>query len=296
LTKTSMCTAWLKGGCPLEARYCPYAHGPDELRCTPLFFKVAMCMDFMAGTCTFGDSCRFAHGAHELKKTTDIDVNQIASSLEEASTRGKQVGAVASSETSTATPGSSVMGDWMDRQSSKAGAQVQGGPDLTKSSMCTAWLKGGCPLEARHCPYAHGPKELRCTPMPFKVAMCKDFMAGTCTFGDSCRFAHGGHELKKTTDIDAHQSASSVEEEPAEGKQVGAVATSETSTTTLGSSVMGDSMDRQSPKAGAQCPKLRYATFSRSTYAPMFSSVNFGSISTQSPKINRILARAMMSS
>jgi len=157
--------------------------------------------------------------------------------------------------------------------------ELQSGPDLTKTSMCTAWMAGNCPFEVRDCPYAHGSKELRCTPLFFKTAVCKDFIAGTCTAGDSCRFAHGAHELKKTTDTEAPQApqfASNLEEAWTKGKQVSAVATSETSTATPGSSVMGDWVNRRSPDPWAHRLKLRYATFSRSIYAPMFSSQDFG--------------------
>jgi len=154
--------------------------------------------------------------------------------------------------------------------------ELQGGPDLTKTIMCTAWLAGSCPLEARDCPYAHGSKELRGTPLYFKTAIC-NFMAGTCTAGDSCRFAHEAHELKKTTETEAPQApqfASNLEEASTKGTQVCAVATSETSLATSGFSVMGDWVDRRSPDSWAHRPTIRYATFSSSIHAPMFS--NFG--------------------
>ncbi|KAH0448503.1 hypothetical protein IEQ34_022303 [Dendrobium chrysotoxum] len=31
----------------------------------------------------------------------------------------------------------------------------------------------------------------------FKTKLCENFTKGTCTFGDSCHFAHGGSELRK---------------------------------------------------------------------------------------------------
>jgi len=163
--------------------------------------------------------------------------------------------------------------------------ELQGGPDLAKTSMCTAWMKGSCPLEARYCQYAHGPKELRCTPLYLKTVICKDFMAGTCIFGESCRHAHGTHELKRTTDSESPQFASNLEEASAKRKQVGAVATPETSEATPGCSVMGDGVDSRSSDSWAHCPKLRYAVFSRSIYAPMFASTDFGGSWTGSQNV-----------
>jgi len=117
LTKTSMCTEWMNGSCPLEARDCPYAHGTDELRCTDIFFKTGICKSFMAGTCRFGDSCRCAHGVHELRKITDIDVSQSTANLVAASTGRKHFGGSSSlSETSTGITESSSTGShsWKD--------------------------------------------------------------------------------------------------------------------------------------------------------------------------------------
>mmetsp|Transcript_67811 Transcript_67811/g.196116 ORF Transcript_67811/g.196116 Transcript_67811/m.196116 type:complete len:352 (-) Transcript_67811:410-1465(-) len=37
-------------------------------------------------------------------------------------------------------------------------------PDLTKTSMCTAFMAGKCPLPSEQCQYAHGDEELRITP------------------------------------------------------------------------------------------------------------------------------------
>lgn len=41
--------------------------------------------------------------------------------------------------------------------------ELEARPDLSKTSLCKAWLDGHCPKEAEHCAYAHGAWELRTT-------------------------------------------------------------------------------------------------------------------------------------
>jgi len=153
--------------------------------------------------------------------------------------------------------------------------ELQNGPDLTKTSMCTAWVNGGCPLEARYCPFAHGTTELRCTLIYFKTQLCKDFMEGTCSYGESCRYAHGVNELMKTPDINAPQIAMTLKGASTGGKRVDAVATSGIITATPGSSSTG------CPDPAGPCPKFRYATFSSSIDVPMFTNVNLAETSTR---------------
>lgn len=67
LTKTSLCSRWMKGECPLQSHECGFAHGHDELRVTETFNKTSMCSMFMrGGSCPQGDKCRHAHSEQEL--------------------------------------------------------------------------------------------------------------------------------------------------------------------------------------------------------------------------------------
>lgn len=43
-------------------------------------------------------------------------------------------------------------------------------PDLTKTSLCTAWLNGDCSKSSKQCQFAHGAQELRMTPL-FKTSL-----------------------------------------------------------------------------------------------------------------------------
>lgn len=42
-------------------------------------------------------------------------------------------------------------------------AEVKGRPDLTKTSLCQAWLHGACPLDNDECNFAHGLQDLKVT-------------------------------------------------------------------------------------------------------------------------------------
>mmetsp|Transcript_51118 Transcript_51118/g.118815 ORF Transcript_51118/g.118815 Transcript_51118/m.118815 type:complete len:441 (+) Transcript_51118:59-1381(+) len=46
-------------------------------------------------------------------------------------------------------------------------------PDLTKTTLCEAWLAGQCQLTAEQCQYAHGEGELRVTPVFGTSSLCK---------------------------------------------------------------------------------------------------------------------------
>uniref|UniRef100_A0A0G4FM21 C3H1-type domain-containing protein n=1 Tax=Chromera velia CCMP2878 TaxID=1169474 RepID=A0A0G4FM21_9ALVE len=71
LTKTKLCKAWGAGACSRGAA-CDFAHGIDELRATPDYFKTTLCKFYNSngrgGGCPLGSKCRHAHGVHELQQ------------------------------------------------------------------------------------------------------------------------------------------------------------------------------------------------------------------------------------
>ena len=68
-------------------------------------------------------------------------------------------------------------------------------PDLQKTMLCAAWLRGDC--AAAHCRFAHGVSELRGTAAVCKTQLCWWYTCGgTCTRGAGCRHAHGESELR----------------------------------------------------------------------------------------------------
>ena len=46
---------------------CSFAHGEQELRATPEFYKTSICNGYLKGTCRAGENCRYAHGRDELR-------------------------------------------------------------------------------------------------------------------------------------------------------------------------------------------------------------------------------------
>lgn len=52
---------------------CSFAHGHEQLRRQPDFFKTQLCVQFKKGLCLNQDSCRFAHGLEELKNKDQVE-------------------------------------------------------------------------------------------------------------------------------------------------------------------------------------------------------------------------------
>ncbi|CAK0889503.1 unnamed protein product, partial [Prorocentrum cordatum] len=65
LRKTRMCEAFIRGRC--DQADCKFAHGEGDLTKAELFHKTTMCAWHEKGKCRYGASCRFAHGADELR-------------------------------------------------------------------------------------------------------------------------------------------------------------------------------------------------------------------------------------
>jgi len=70
-------------------------------------------------------------------------------------------------------------------------------PDLTKTSMCRAFLAGRCPLTTEQCPFAHCGTEIRYTADKFKTHQCRFYATPRgCRLGSRCRYAHGDEDLR----------------------------------------------------------------------------------------------------
>ena len=70
-------------------------------------------------------------------------------------------------------------------------------PDLQKTTLCAAWLRGEC--ATARCRFAHGVSELRGTAAVYKTQLCHWYSSsGQCTRGVGCRHAHGESELRPT--------------------------------------------------------------------------------------------------
>ena len=74
--------------------------------------------------------------------------------------------------------------------------EVRAHPDLRKTTLCEAHLRGGCKLSVSECKYAHGLRDLRATQEIFKTSLCRFWLNGKCNMGRGCRHAHGEHELR----------------------------------------------------------------------------------------------------
>jgi hypothetical protein len=68
--KTKMCSYHLAGRCTFGAQ-CFYAHSAEELNDAPDLKKTKLCTAWQEGSCTKAD-CGFAHGAKELRSTSAV--------------------------------------------------------------------------------------------------------------------------------------------------------------------------------------------------------------------------------
>jgi len=69
---------------------------------------------------------------------------------------------------------------------------------LLKTEMCHGWMhKGVCP-HGKSCRFAHGSHELRQKPRHwrYRTELCKNFIAGDCSYGSHCCFVHNLADAK----------------------------------------------------------------------------------------------------
>jgi hypothetical protein len=69
--KTKLCSYYLAGRCTFGTQ-CFYAHNPEDVQGAPDLKKTKLCIAWQDGTCANGADCTFAHGAKELRSTTAV--------------------------------------------------------------------------------------------------------------------------------------------------------------------------------------------------------------------------------
>jgi len=68
-SKTRPCSFYAKGRCK-RGQACSFAHGDEDLRPQPDFFRTQLCVEFFRdGSCSFGMSCRYAHSPQEIRRS-----------------------------------------------------------------------------------------------------------------------------------------------------------------------------------------------------------------------------------
>ncbi|KAJ9528442.1 hypothetical protein QJQ45_020276, partial [Haematococcus lacustris] len=149
-----------------------------------VFYKTRICNKWREGTCPYPETCKYAHGEHELRTMSD---NQ-------AEGRGHVA------------PNPVV--------DKRASIQM-----MKKTRLCEEFMNTGSCKYGDRCTFAHGSNELRQPPnqssfaaaqaRPYtdrpglnkeihKTRLCERFMStGACNYGSRCTFAHGSHELRK---------------------------------------------------------------------------------------------------
>jgi hypothetical protein len=69
--KTKLCSYYLAGRCTFGSQ-CFYAHNPEDIQDAPDLKKTKLCIAWQDGTCANGADCGFAHGAKELRSTEAV--------------------------------------------------------------------------------------------------------------------------------------------------------------------------------------------------------------------------------
>jgi len=174
--------------------------------------KTVLCKYYLAGDCSRGDGCSFAHGSKDLR---EISYSEAGSAVDESN-------------------------DYVNEDGHSVSGVVEGGPNPNrKTKLCRNLFQDGmCPFDF-NCNFAHSLAELKRTPghikgssssnhtnqtatkkvlsLPvkkieptdnkpvshttdarlYKTRVCKHFYkTGRCWLQNDCRFAHGKEELR----------------------------------------------------------------------------------------------------
>lgn len=83
---TELCRFHLAGACS-RGTACNFAHDESQLKAKPNFAKTRLCDMFLkTGRCTIGSSCSFAHGKEEMRKATAAESRKAKRMASKAST------------------------------------------------------------------------------------------------------------------------------------------------------------------------------------------------------------------
>jgi len=196
-------------------------------------FKTQMCNFFAQGMCQKGESCTYAHGAHELggpaADTSEATLQSLQNLQSLQSLQSLQLGGLGALSnlpgfSSLFAQPATDMSAMLGLTSSPAGPS----PGAYKRKLCNFFLQNAC-TKGAGCTYAHGEHEMNpnstaaaaaaaaavaaadpytvalqgyaaaaavpAAPVRFKTAMCKFFQMGNCSKDVGCTYAHGEHEM-----------------------------------------------------------------------------------------------------
>jgi hypothetical protein len=156
---------------------------PKGVRRRELFARTQMCAFHMAGTCTRGAKCTYAHSNVELSHTPDLYKTALCAKY--------------------------VSGDCNDPKCTYAHGihELRSAPETFKTSICRYYQKGDCKL-GKHCRYSHSPSKLKKSRQ--LEDLCEDLLAMRKQHEDEFRDRLSKEKavLKKTLDeltIQLHQ-------------------------------------------------------------------------------------------
>lgn len=152
--KTKICNWFSSGRCVKDAK-CKFAHYPDELKPPPNLYKTKLCPALFGEGLCCGAKCNYAHHENEIRSLSVLE--------EEQKLAYQQMGnAMCSMLQSTLRP----VTQCSDESSSTASISLE--------HLIPAVVEGS-KSKSRF----------------WRTRLCRLYMSGTCSNGDSCIFAHG---------------------------------------------------------------------------------------------------------
>ncbi|KAK0462868.1 uncharacterized protein EV420DRAFT_1521375 [Desarmillaria tabescens] len=171
-----------------------------------------ICRFYQQGSCKYGSGCKNQHPSpvSETNKNQGQNPNKNRARIRKKGGRSGIAGPVDHRHTNTATDAVSGQANTDSSQEPRDHRAV----NSSKSCVCFSWQKGSC-AKGEACRFEHGPKmryesvgenqmpegENR-TPLFSAVPLpqanknpCYAWMKGTCTRGETCRFAHDANAL-----------------------------------------------------------------------------------------------------